>query len=168
MLRATTLAAAGLIVAGAAAGLALWGALALQPLPVPSLGAAAPERSVAARPAAYAAEQVLAAVDRDPFQPARHRPALGFRLPEELAVARRRPAGAGDISGAIRVSGTAVLPDGGGFAICQRSGGPSQLVRVGGTFGDLTLKAVTPGAATFLTASGATVVVRVVKPGGGS
>src|SRR5439155_768580 len=83
--------------------------------------------------------QVLTAVDRDLFQAARRRPALKFRLPEQVAAPRRTSGTAPDRSGAIRVIGTAVLPDG-GFALCQRAGASPTLVRLGGMLGDLTLK----------------------------
>jgi len=161
-----TIAGLGVFGGAAMAGLTLWRVLTLEALPAPTPPAVELERTSAAPRLPYSFEQVLAAVDRDPFQPARRRPALKFQLPEEVAarlasgVAADRPAG-------IRVIGTAVLPDG-GFALCQRAGGSPMLVRLGGTLGDLTLKAVDPGTATFLTASGATLIVHVVKPGGGN
>ena len=161
------IAGVGALAAAAVVGLTLWRVLTLEALPAPRLRVSAPEGTPAAVHPPYASERVLTAVDRDPFQSARRRPALAFRLPDDVTASRRPSPVAADQPAAIRVIGTAVLPDG-GFALCQRAGGSPTLVRLGGTLGDLTLKAVGPGSATFLTASGATLVVHVVKPGGGS
>ncbi len=166
--RRLALSALGAGGAAVAAGVALWRAFALEPLPAPRPAAAILDRPVMAAAALYTAERVLAAVEKDPFQPERRRPALRFRFPAEAVASHRRAAQGPDLSAAVRVIGTAVLPDGGGFAICQRSGGSPTLVRLGGTLGDLTLKAVEPGQATFVTPGGATLVVRVLKAGGGS
>jgi len=161
------IAGVGALAAAAVVGLTLWRVLTLEALPAPRPRTPAPEGTTPLVRPPYASEQVLTAVDRDLFQAARRRPALKFRLPEQVAAPRRTSGTAPDRSGAIRVIGTAVLPDG-GFALCQRAGASPTLVRLGGMLGDLTLKAVGPGTATFLTASGATLVVHVVKPGGGS
>jgi len=163
-----TLAALGAIGAALAAGGALWRALAPGPLPAAAQPLAVRDHAGPPRRPAYAADQVLAAIEKDPFQADRRRPAVRFRLPQEARPSRRPVADASASSAAVRVIGTAVLPDGGGFAICQRSGGSPTLVRLGGTLGDWTLKAVEAGQVTFVTASGATLVLRVLKPGGGS
>jgi len=166
--RRLVLSALGAGGAALAAGAALWRAFALEPLPAPRPPAATLDRAVTAPGAVYTAERVLAAVEKDPFHPERRRPALRFRFPAEAVASHRHAAQGPDLSAAVRVIGTAVLADGGGFAICQRSGGSPRLVRLGGMLGDLTLKAVEPGQATFVTPGGATLVVRVLKPGGGS
>jgi len=161
------IAGVGALAAAAVVGLTLWRVLTLEALPAPRAPTPAPEGTRAPVREPYPAERVLSAADRDPFQPARRRPALAFRLPGDVRASPRASRLAPDRPAAIRVIGTAVLPDG-GFALCQRAGGSPMLVRLGGTLGDLTLKAVGPGTATFLTAGGATLVVHVTKPGGGS
>ena len=114
----------------------------------------------------YSAERVLAAVDKDPFHPARRRPAVRFRLPHDMATARSRSAPT--TSPGVRVIGTAVRADGGGFAMCSWAGGQPRIVRVGERVGEWTLSKVTPGAAEFRGSTGTTVVVRIAKAGGGT
>ncbi len=152
----------------AAAGSALWRALVLEPLPAARAATGSDTVVAPPRRSAPATEQVLAAIEKDPFRADRRRPATAFRLQGEPGASHRRAVPAPVVPATVRVIGTAVLPQGGGFAICQRSGGSPTLVRLGGTLGDLTLKAVEPGAATFLTAAGVTLVVRVAQSGGGS
>jgi hypothetical protein len=153
----------------AAAGSALWGALVLEPLPAARPAYTSDSFVVSPHRSTLATDQVLAAVEKDPFRADRRRPATAFRLQTESGATHARAVPAAAVTAtAVRVIGTAVLPQGGGFAICQRTGGSPTLVRLGGTLGDLTLKAVEPGAATFLTAAGATLVVRVAQSGGGS
>ncbi len=155
------------VAAAAAAGSALWRALVLEPLPAARAASGLDTVVVPPRRSPPATEQVLGAIEKDPFRADRRRPATAFRLQDPRATHARTVA-APVVPAAVRVIGTAVLPQGGGFAICQRSGGSPTLVRLGGTLGDLTLKAVEPGAATFLTAAGVTLVVRVAQSGGGS
>jgi len=107
---------------------------------------------------AYPLPRVLAAIDKDPFRPDRHRPASRFRLPggEAPAMLAAEPR--------VQVIGTAVAPDG-GFAMCSWAGAAARIVRVGERIGDWTLSRVTPGAAEFTGAQGATIVVRIAKAG---
>ena len=156
------------VAAAAAAGSALWRALVLEPLPGARAASGSDTVVIPPRRSIPATEQVLTAIEKDPFRADRHRAATAFRLQGEPGASHGRALATPVVPAAVRVIGTAVLPQGGGFAICQRSGGSPTLVRLGGTLGDLTLKAVEPGAATFLTAAGATLVVRVAQSGGGS
>jgi hypothetical protein len=126
------------------------GSLAIPATPVPGTGTAA--------------GRVLAAVNKDPFHAERRRPAVRFRLPGESAPSDSlTPAtGAGNL---FQLIGTAVLPEGRGFAMCQWGTESPKLVRVGERVGDLTLKNVARGRATFVDATGRTREVRVPKAG---
>ena len=108
--------------------------------------------------APHSAQRLLSAVEQDPFQPARRRPAQRFRMPGDAPVAVQTPVSD------VRVVGTAVGPDG-GFAMCSWAGGAPRIVRVGQRVGDWTLSKVTPGAAEFTAATGSTMVVRIAKAG---
>jgi len=112
----------------------------------------------------YSLTRILASLDKDPFHPARRRPARRLQV-----------AGGSDVVPmvaerglAVQVIGTAVAADGSGFAMCAWGGAPPRIVRIGERVGDWTLRSVTPGAAEFTSISGATTVVRIAKPGGGS
>jgi hypothetical protein len=163
-----TLAVLGVALAALVAGVALWRALALAPLPAARVAVTFADGAAPSASAATGGGRLLATLAADPFAPTRRRPAERFRLPQDGGGGHHRATDGADRLAAVRVIGTAVLPDGGGFAICQRAGGPALLVRLGGTLGDWTLTAVEPSVATFVTAAGATLVVRVLKSGGGS
>ena len=108
--------------------------------------------------------RLAAAVGRDPFHPERRRPAVRFRLPGEALPgdsATRSPTP----TGPFLLIGTAVLSQGGGFAMCQWGAEAPKLVRVGERVGGLTLKLVARGQATFVDAGGRTVELRVPRPG---
>ena len=142
----------------------LWRALQLDPIDAPSRGTGEAEWVDDAAPsAAYPLERVLAAVAKDPFHPERRRPGARFQLPADLAAARRQETQGASAS--VRVIGTAVAPDGGGFAMCAWAGGSPRIVRVGEHAGEWVLKRVTQGAAEFTTPAGQSVVVRIPKAG---
>jgi len=129
-------------------------------LPAPRLDSMPVPGTAAETPVA----RLAAAVGRDPFHPARHRPAVRFRLPGEALPsdsATRAPAAATP----FLLIGTAVMSEGGGFAMCQWGNDAPKLVRVGERVGDLTLKLVARGQATFVDAGGRTLEVRVPKAG---
>ena len=126
------------------------GALAVPAIPVPGAGTAV--------------GRVLVAVNKDPFHVERRRPAVRFRLPGESAPSDT-VAPASDAGNPFQLIGTAVLPEGRGFAMCQWGTESPKLVRVGERVGDLTLKLVTRGRATFVDAAGRTREVRVPKAG---
>jgi hypothetical protein len=154
------MAALALVGGGLLFAVTLTGALRLDPLPSPEpVVADAGARTEVSRPF-YVAARMAAAVDKDPFHPERRRPDQPFRLPDEGAPPPGAPA---EIVGP-RLIGTGVAP-GGGFAICQLPGGPARLIHVGEKLGNLTLHSVEPGRATFTTASGDSVVVRVPRTG---
>ena len=155
---ALVVAAGCMLLAGAG-----WRAVRLDRLPEPRAGAAAPLAEVATGRPPYPVQRVMAAVDRDPFHAERRRPAERFRLPEDSAAAA--PPQRMDLA-RVRLIGTGVLPDGGGFAVCQVAGASPLLVRVGGSLGDLVLRAVAPGRATFTTPAGDSLVVSVSQAGG--
>jgi hypothetical protein len=147
-------------------GLAAWtlgSALKIEPLmdlpPARSEALPVPAPNTGTPPA-----QVAAAVSHDPFHPERRRPAVRFRLPgESLAADGAVPASAADNS--FLLIGTAVMSDGGGFAMCQWGTEPPKLVRVGERVGTLTLKVVARGRATFADAGGRLMEIRVPKAG---
>jgi hypothetical protein len=118
--------------------------------------------SFQARPA-IAKAKLASALDHDPFHPERRRPAERFRLPGEALAAS---AGSDSVAPpAITLIGTAVLPEGRGFAMCRWGAEPPKLVRIGERVGDLTLRQVERGRALFLTTSGKRLEVRVPKAG---
>jgi hypothetical protein len=107
---------------------------------------------------------LTAAVGHDPFHPERRKPALRFRLPGE-GLPTDSAATAPAPGGPFLLVGTAVMSQGGGFAMCQWGSEPPKLVRVGERIGTMTLKGVARGQATFVDATGRTVEVRVPKAG---
>jgi hypothetical protein len=159
------MALAALIVASAIAASTLRRALE----PEPSVAVVAGSLAMPATPVPVpgtgtAAGRVLAAVNKDPFHAERRRPAVRFRLPGEAVSpdTLTAAAGAGNL---FQLIGTAVLPEGRGFAMCQWGTESPKLVRVGERVGDLTLKVVARGRATFVDATGRTREVRVPKAG---
>ncbi len=97
----------------------------------------------------YPRVNVAAAVEADPFSPARQRPLEPYRLPGELveapAATRTQP---------LKVLGTVVQTSGASFAMCQLGSDPPVIVRIGGQIGGYTLKRVTRGKATFTSPAG--------------
>ena len=112
----------------------------------------------------YNFQRVLASIGKDPFHPERRRPGQRFQLPADQAGLAARRAEQQTTAAALRLIGTVVAPDGGGFAMCEVQGGTPRIVRLGEQVGGWTLKRVTPGSAEFATPTG-TVVVRVPKAG---
>lgn len=110
------------------------------------------------------AARLAAAVGKDPFHVERRRPAVRFRLPGESQPSDSAPP-APSAAGSFLLIGTAVLPQGRGFAMCQWGADPPRLVRVGERVGDLTLKQVARGRATFVDGGGRRMEVRVPKAG---
>lgn len=148
----------------ASAGLVCWSAsraIHLEPLPSASLVSAERPLPAFTHPADARSDLLRAAVDLDPFNQERRRPAIAFRLPGEGVAdsAVVHPPGA-----TLTLIGTAVIP-GGGFAMCQWAGESPKLVRLGERVGTYTLKTLEQGKATFLTSSGTTLEVRVPKAG---
>jgi len=113
----------------------------------------------------YALKRLLGAVTKDPFHPERRRPGARFQPPADLAAAAAHRQDAQATEQSLRVIGTAVAPDGGGFAMCAWAGGSPRIVRVGERVGAWVLRRVSPGAAEFTTSAGQAVVVRVPKAG---
>ena len=113
--------------------------------------------------ASTAATRLAAAVDQDPFHVERRRPAVRFRLPGEALAQDSVPAAAAGTP--FLLIGTAVLAEGRGFAMCQWGSEPPRLVRVGERVGDLTLRVVARGRATFTDGNGRRMEVRVPKAG---
>lgn len=102
---------------------------------------------------------VAAAVDADPFNPARQRPTEVYMLPNELVVPAATPQ-----AEQVRVLGTVVNTAGSGFAMCQLGSEPPTIVRVGEKIGAYTLKRVVRGSATFAGPAG-DVVIAAPQPG---
>lgn len=130
-------------------------------------GSTSPPGMAAAHPTSpgYALDRVLAAVDKDPFNPQRRRPGMRFQLPVALAAASVRREASHDAEASLRLVGTAVGADGGGFAMCTWQGGNPKIVRIGERIGEWTLQKVWSGAAEFVTPAGGTITVRVPKAG---
>ena len=104
---------------------------------------------VPARGDALSPSAVHAAVARDPFRPDRSRPANRYQLPNERAAAAARARQLTPVLSRMRLTGTAVLPDGQGLAAVSIQGGPSRVVRVGGSIEGLRLIGVDRGMAAF-------------------
>ena len=102
---------------------------------------------------------VAAAVDADPFNPSRQRPAEVYMLPGELVVPAPLPR-----AEQVRVLGTVVSTTGAGFAMCQLGSEPPTIVRIGEKIGVYTLKRVARGSATFSGPAG-DVVIAAPQPG---
>jgi hypothetical protein len=102
---------------------------------------------------------VAAAVDADPFNPARARPTEVYMLPHELVVPAPAPRGE-----QLRVLGTVVSTTGSGFAMCQLGSQPPTIVKIGEKIGAYTLKRVVRGSATFAGPAG-DVVIAAPQPG---
>lgn len=64
-----------------------------------------------------------------------------------------------------RLLGTAVSAGGAGFVVVELTGGQIQTVRVGERIGELRLRAVAAGVATFEDAGGSRVTLRSALPG---
>ena len=92
---------------------------------------------------------IAAAVDADPFSPARQRPAEPYRLPGELIEAP-----AASRTQQLKVLGTVVVTSGSSFAMCQIGSDPPVIVRIGQQIGGYTLKRVARGKAVFTSPSG--------------
>lgn len=110
--------------------------------------------------------RVLAAVDRDPFHPERRRPRERFRLPGERRTPPPRAPAPAALPSTMQLTGTMVYGGGGGIAMLSERGRSTRMVRVGESVGNLTLERVTADEAVFRSPNGATVVVRVTRPGG--
>jgi hypothetical protein len=113
----------------------------------------------------YALDHVLTAVAKDPFHPERRRPGARFQLPAVRAAASARREASQAAEASLRLVGTAVSGNGGGFAMCVWQGGSPKIVRIGERVGDWTLHRILPGAAEFVTSAGGTITVHVTKAG---
>jgi hypothetical protein len=147
------------------AGLALWSlgkAVDLDQLSSVAAAASVPEPAGAGHRLPLASAELEKAVGKDPFHPERRRPAVRFQLPGEEPPDSGK---AGATPAAFKLIGTATMSEGRGFAMCQWGADPPKLVRIGESVGDLTLKAVQPGRAVFLTTGGKRYEVQVPKAG---
>jgi hypothetical protein len=156
-----SVALAALVVSG---GLALWSfgrAVDLERLSSVASAASVPEPAGTGHRLPLPSAELDKAVGKDPFHPERRRPAIRFQLPGE------GPPESGDAAEPtpFKLIGTATMSEGRGFAMCQWGADPPKLVRIGESVGDLTLKAVQPGRAVFLTAGGKRYEVQVPKAG---
>jgi len=157
------LALAALLACAGLTGWSLERALVLDPLP--AIPATMPFRSMLAAESRspLATARLARAVGKDPFHPERRRPTLRFRFPGEGSAASATVDAPS--SGSLKLIGTAIMPEGKGFAMCQVGAEPPKLVRIGERVGQLTLKGIEPGRAVFLTAAGKRYEVQVPKAG---
>jgi len=151
-----------LLAATGVAAWSLWQAIALDPVPDATIVQVTASFShIATRPST-SSRQMASAVDRDLFRPDRRRPTHRFRLPGEQTESEGQSIAGG---GALKLIGTAVFPEGGGFAMCRLGTGSPKLVRIGERLGQYTLHHVAKGKAVFRTSSGTTMEVAVPKAG---
>ena len=144
-----------------AAGLAGWSvvrAVQVEDLPTSADATALGDVQVAER-ARPPRVNIAAAVDADPFNPARQRPTEVYMLPGEMVVPAATPR-----NEQLRVLGTVVNTAGSGFAMCQLGSQPPTIVRVGEKIGPYTLKRVVRGSATFAGPAG-DIVIDAPQPG---
>ena len=160
-------------VSAAALGLALMGVataawraahVALPGATEPAPAATPVTPTPAPSPSSYGLDRLLSAVGKDPFHPERRRPGRRFQLLADQAALAARRLEDQTTAASLRLIGTAVRGDGGGFAMCAWQGSTPRIVRVGEQLSGWTLVKVTPGAAEFTTPGGR-VVVRVPKVG---
>ena len=158
---ATTWVRVAALVAVLSAFLAAWSvlrALRTDDLPTSADATALGDVHVATRPRPTRVD-IAAAVDADPFNPGRQRPAEVYMLPGELVVPAALPR-----TEQVRVLGTVVSTTGAGFAMCQLGSEPPTIVRIGEKIGVYTLKRVSRGSATFTGPAG-DVVIAAPQPG---
>ncbi len=84
-------------------------------------------------------------------------------MPGEAAPAVEQPL---DQSGELKLIGTAVLGNGGGFAMCQAGTATPRVVRLGESLAGYTLSAVDRGRAVFHDGGGKLLELRVRKSEG--
>ncbi len=151
-------AAAALVLSAAFAGWSVLRALEVEDLPTSADATALGDVLVAERQRPPRVN-IAAAVDADPFNPARQRPTEVYMLPGELVVPA--PVSRNE---QLRVLGTVVNTAGSGFAMCQLGSSPPTIVKVGEKIGPYTLKRVVRGSATFAGPAG-DVVIAAPQPG---
>ena len=107
------------------------------------------------------AEQQRVTIAADPFRPDRGPPGT-------LAWMEDAGTGASEQRGPelpLLLIGTAVSPNGGGFAMCKVGAEPARVVRLGETYAGYTLSEVAQGRATFRTETGDQVELHVSRMG---
>lgn len=159
--------ALALVAATLSIGAAGWSLVrAVTVTPPPAASAPHDDRAVQAEPifAGVTRTAITDAVASDPFRPERRRPESRFRLPGEEPAPSQ--AGAPAPVGDLRLIGTVVSPDGGGFVMCQLGTETPKVVRIGERIGPYALVGVHQGRARFRAASGEVLDVTVPKAGG--
>ncbi len=141
-----------------------WQALVLEPPPRPPASAPPVDQVRIVVRGGTPVELRALAVEADPFHPERRRPTVPFRFPGEGVEEEAMPIVMEQIA-PVRLIGTAVLPEGKGFAMCEIPGQAPKVVRIGETAAGLTLREVEPGRAIFITAGGESIVLEVQKAG---
>jgi hypothetical protein len=159
---ALALAAATVAVGGA--GWSLARALRVERPPRPAAASADSSGTVGPIFAGVSAAVIAEAIDSDPFRPERRRPEVRFRLPGEQAPPTVTQAGSASAA-QLRLIGTVVSPEGGGFAMCQFGAEAPKVVRVGERIGPYALVDVHQGRARFRSEAGEIVDVTVAKAG---
>jgi hypothetical protein len=118
---------------------------------------ASPEESYAQPPAddavvygeeALTMDELVDALERDPFQPDRQRPPTRYRLPGDVDPPPPPPPPAPPPVPDFRVAGTAVSPEG-GFAVMRVGDGPVRVLAVGEYLGGYQLDRVSSASATM-------------------
>lgn len=157
---------ATLFLAASAASIALVRASRLDPLPAAVPAASAPRPHAGQwsgdfgdAPPGPRAPTVDVELDNDPFDPERRLPG-DYEVVEYVAA--EPPAMGAEL---VRLLGTVVLPDGGGFAVYQLPSEVPRTVRIGETIGTMTLVGVSPGQAVFRARDGSRVELHLTTPG---
>jgi hypothetical protein len=115
--------------------------------------------------------RLMEAAERNPFHPERRRATARYRLPGEPvphAATEHVPHPPPDahVHGApLRLLGTGSRTDGQGFAVVERLGGPSRLVRVGETFEGYRLRSVARRSARLVGPDGSMLEINVSTDG---
>jgi hypothetical protein len=141
-------AAVAAIASAVFAGVSVANAIRIDEPPGPADATALGDVQAGARPS-VSRVNIAAAVDADPFNPARQRPLEPYLLPNELVEAPLASR-----TQQLKVLGTVVVTNGSSFAMCQIGSDPPVIVRVGQQIGVYTLKRVARGKAVFTSPSG--------------
>jgi hypothetical protein len=107
---------------------------------------------------------IAAAVEVDPFNPARRRPDQPYRFPGEAVQAAPGASAAQRATTQLRLIGTVASVGGGGFVVCRIGSQQPEIVHVGRQIGSYTLKSVRPGRAEFTGPAGETIELTINQP----
>lgn len=143
------------VLSGVSAALAWDVASIPEPVPPSSGAVVSPE---ARESSGASLDAVLAGLQADPFDPERGPPGRRLALGDPVQDAPT-PISSND----LRLIGTALLPEGDGFALCAWGDERPRMVQIDESIGPFTLRALRPGEADFTDTDGERMTVTVPK-----